>query len=273
MQHISFPISLLVNFPTQKMHTYNIFADHPHVLLDVSLGSETFMYHSFNHLNRLLQFFNIIEITENRFGGLHGKQWIRFPDGKEYLVPSHMVPALDQAFTSYHTKIKMGVATSSGGVSYWSIQSPHCWMSCQSYDSSMAMQSPHPIYCLLTIILVLTGSEHPIWQDHPSQNPLPSRPCMSSHRSSCIDLMALQQLTDYKLLTLHSEVLTLQQKLGISYKDASHCLNTCEIEKLALADANHKAFKNLDSHLEQYLMDLNEHLWPQTDAGSNSNQW
>ena len=85
-------------------------------------------------------------------------------------------------------KIKMGVATSSGGVSYWSIQSPHCWMSCQSYDSSMAMQSPHPIYCLLTIILVWTGSEHPIWQDHPSQNPLPSRPCMSSHRSSCIDL-------------------------------------------------------------------------------------
>ena len=78
MQHISFPISSLVNFPTQKMHTYNIFADHPHVLLDVSLGSKTFMYHSFNHLNRLLQFFNIMEITENGFGGLHGKHWIRF---------------------------------------------------------------------------------------------------------------------------------------------------------------------------------------------------
>ena len=195
------------------------------------------------------------------------------PDGKEYLVPSHMVPVLDQAFISYHTKIKIGVATSSGRVSYWYIQSPHCWMSCRSYDSSMSMWSLHPIYCLLTIILVWTGSEHPIWQDHPSQNPLPSRPCMSSHRSSCIDLMALQQLTDHKLLTLHSEVLTLQQKLSIWYKDASHCLYTCKIEKLALADANHKAFKNLDSHLEQYLMDLNECLWPQTDASSNSNQW
>ena len=194
-------------------------------------------------------------------------------DGKEYLVPSHMVPALDQAFASYHTKIKMGVATSSGGVSYWSIQLRHCQMSCRSYNSSMAKWSPHPIYCLLTIILVWTGSEHPIQQDHPSQNPLPSRPCTSSHRSSCIDLMALQQLTDQELLTLHSEVLTLQQKLGISYKDASHHLYTCKIEKLALTDANHKAFKNLDSYLKQYLMDLNEHLQPQKDASSDSNQW
>ena len=91
-----------------------------------------------------------MEITENRFGGLHGKQWIRFPDGKEYLVPSHMVPALDQAFASYHTKLKMGVATSLGGVSDWSIQLPDCQLSCQSYDLGTAVQSQHFIYFMLT---------------------------------------------------------------------------------------------------------------------------
>jgi hypothetical protein len=40
------------------------------------------------------------------------------PDGKQYLVPSYMVPALDQAFASYQKKINMGVANADPGVSH-----------------------------------------------------------------------------------------------------------------------------------------------------------
>lgn len=39
------------------------------------------------------------------------------PDGTQYLVPSHMVPALDQAFASYQSKINIGVPNAVGGVS------------------------------------------------------------------------------------------------------------------------------------------------------------
>jgi hypothetical protein len=38
-------------------------------------------------------------------------------DGQQYLVPQHMVPALDQAFASYRTKVDLGVARAPGGVS------------------------------------------------------------------------------------------------------------------------------------------------------------
>ena len=53
------------------------------------------------------------------------------------------------------------------------------------------------------------------------------------------------------------EVVALQNKLGISYKDASHWLYITELEQLKAADAKHKAFKNLDKQVEKYLEDLN----------------
>ena len=73
-----------------------------------------------------------------------------------------------------------------------------------------------------------------------------------------------QQLSDYECLTLHAEVVALQQHLGITYKDASHWLYMAELEKLKAADLAHKAFKNLNNHLETYLKSLNMHF---TDAG------
>ena len=39
------------------------------------------------------------------------------PDGKKYLVPQFMVPALDQAFAAYQTKLELGVSKEQGGVS------------------------------------------------------------------------------------------------------------------------------------------------------------
>ena len=39
------------------------------------------------------------------------------PDSQHYLVPSYMVPALDQAFVSYRTKAELGVCNQPAGVS------------------------------------------------------------------------------------------------------------------------------------------------------------
>ncbi|KAF8959893.1 hypothetical protein BDZ97DRAFT_2077742 [Flammula alnicola] len=64
------------------------------------------------------------------------------------------------------------------------------------------------------------------------------------------------QLSDHERLTLHAEVLALQEKLGISYKDASHRLYMAEVEKLKVADETYKAFKNLDSRIETSLKTL-----------------
>ena len=50
-----------------------------------------------------------------------------------------------------------------------------------------------------------------------------------------------QQLSKQENLILHTEVLALQEKLGISYKDASHWLYMGELEKLKVADETHKA--------------------------------
>ena len=38
------------------------------------------------------------------------------PNGNQYLVPSHMVPALDRAFASYQTKIDIGIPSAVGGM-------------------------------------------------------------------------------------------------------------------------------------------------------------
>lgn len=38
------------------------------------------------------------------------------PDGRRYLVPQFMVPALDQAFAAYQKKLELGVLKEQGGV-------------------------------------------------------------------------------------------------------------------------------------------------------------
>ena len=49
-----------------------------------------------------------------------------------------------------------------------------------------------------------------------------------------ISSSSLQILTDRELLSCHAEVKALQNKLGTSYKDASHRLYMAEVEKLKL---------------------------------------
>ena len=46
-------------------------------------------------------------------------------------------------------------------------------------------------------------------------------------------------------MSAHADVLSLQNRLGISYKDASHRLYMAEIEKLKSDQKTIKAFRNL----------------------------
>jgi len=39
------------------------------------------------------------------------------PDGQQYLVPQYLVPALDQAFATYHSKMRLDVVQANPGVS------------------------------------------------------------------------------------------------------------------------------------------------------------
>jgi hypothetical protein len=73
-----------------------------------------------------------------------------------------------------------------------------------------------------------------------------------------MELITWQQLSDQEHLTLHAEVLALQDKLGISYKDASHRLYLAEMERLKVADEKYKAFKNLGVRLRGFMRGINE---------------
>ncbi|KIM38786.1 hypothetical protein M413DRAFT_12460 [Hebeloma cylindrosporum] len=65
------------------------------------------------------------------------------------------------------------------------------------------------------------------------------------------------QLSDQENFNHHAEVLALQERLEISYKDASHHLYLAEVEKLKVADAKHQAFKGLNVCIKDYIQGVN----------------
>uniref|UniRef100_A0A8H7XV60 Uncharacterized protein n=1 Tax=Psilocybe cubensis TaxID=181762 RepID=A0A8H7XV60_PSICU len=60
-------------------------------------------------------------------------------------------------------------------------------------------------------------------------------------------------LTDQERLSLHAEVLSLQKRLGISYKDAAHRLYLAEVEKIQLANIHRRNLGALDKHIGKSL--------------------
>ena len=52
---------------------------------------------------------------------------------------------------------------------------------------------------------------------------------------------------------LHAEVLALQDRLGISYKDAAHRLFMAEVEQVKKADSAAKAFRNVLERMDAHL--------------------
>lgn len=68
---------------------------------------------------------------------------------------------------------------------------------------------------------------------------------------------------------VHAEILALQERLGISYKDASHRLYMAELEKLKAVDKHCKALANLKACLQESLRELEtqETSDPETKQG------
>jgi hypothetical protein len=61
------------------------------------------------------------------------------------------------------------------------------------------------------------------------------------------------------LLGLHAEVKALQQRLGISYKDASHRLYMTEIEKLKANEKIHKITATVKGKTQKALQLFEKH--------------
>jgi hypothetical protein len=57
-------------------------------------------------------------------------------------------------------------------------------------------------------------------------------------------------LTDRELLSCHAEVKALQNQLGTSYKNVSHCLYMAEIEKLEQQNIILKTYVTLKERME-----------------------
>lgn len=63
----------------------------------------------------------------------------------------------------------------------------------------------------------------------------------------------LQGPSDRERLSAHSEILVLQERLGISYKDAAHRLYMAELEGVKRDQAFYKAFSDLESSTKRTL--------------------
>ena len=78
-------------------------------------------------------------------------------------------------------------------------------------------------------------------------------------------------MTDWELLGLHAEIMSLHETLGISYKDASHRLYMAEWEKLKTDARTQKVFNLLTTHTKST---IKKKLIPDpnsdTDAASNT---
>jgi hypothetical protein len=72
-------------------------------------------------------------------------------------------------------------------------------------------------------------------------------------------------LTDREYLTLHAEVKALQERLGISYKDASHRLYMAEVEKLKVDDGARKMCVVLKARIAEALQAFNEYSLEDVD--------
>ena len=63
----------------------------------------------------------------------------------------------------------------------------------------------------------------------------------------------LQGSSDRERLSAHSEVLLLKEKLGISYKDASHRLYMAELERVKRDQKIYTSFESLEGSIKKTL--------------------
>ena len=69
-------------------------------------------------------------------------------------------------------------------------------------------------------------------------------------------LTSVQPPTDHELLQLHAEAIALTERYGIPYKDACQRLYHEEHQRILLADANAKAWHDLEVSADNALWDM-----------------
>ena len=79
-------------------------------------------------------------------------------------------------------------------------------------------------------------------------------------------LTSLQPLTKRELLGFHAEIKALQQRLGISYKDASHRLYMIEMEKVKAEEKIHKITATVKGQTQKALQRFRKHKDADADA-------
>ena len=67
-------------------------------------------------------------------------------------------------------------------------------------------------------------------------------------------------MTAREMMTLHANIMSLQEMLSISYKNASHQLYMSEWEKLTVDDKTDKAFSGLTKRLQASLTGFQKRL-------------
>ncbi|KAF8812718.1 hypothetical protein BYT27DRAFT_7207558 [Phlegmacium glaucopus] len=122
--------------------------------------------------------------------------------GQRYIVPKFMIPATHQAFEAYQKKVELNVENAPGGGLY-----EHSARANNHFKSGNTQDIPY-----------FSMGEDKVMSPHDPP------------------------LTDRECLGLHAEIKSLQERLGISYKDASHRLYMSELEKLKAEKDASKAF-------------------------------
>ena len=218
---------------------------------------------------------------------------IQSDNGQHYLVPHFMIPATHQAMDAYCKKLKFNAYKADGGVSFLLFQLVFawgCWLCPCHWPILLAMPDVVGCACCcwpcltllakassladvvgwccwlrLCLLANIVYSDSSIcsletWPMHHTmlwpETSLCYQPILQVSLSSFlwyISLSGLQILTDRELLSCHAEVKALQNKLGMSYKDASHCLYMAEVEKLELQDITLKTYATLKERMEHNL--------------------
>ncbi|KAF8806362.1 hypothetical protein BYT27DRAFT_7257100 [Phlegmacium glaucopus] len=93
----------------------------------------------------------------------------------------------------------------------------------------------------------LTHADYPL-QDHKFNSPL-----FDIIGEGKVMAPTVPGSSDRERLSAHSEVLVLQETLGISYKDAAHCLYMAELERVKTDQKMYKAFVTLQGSTEKTL--------------------
>jgi hypothetical protein len=69
-------------------------------------------------------------------------------------------------------------------------------------------------------------------------------------------LMTKQPLNELELLNIHADIVAIQHKLHISYKDASHLHYLTQVERLKASDEAYRGWKVFDDRLGASLASL-----------------